>query len=261
MASNPLANLPLSQKEKDILFRGVDAFDPDTQRGFAFAMVVELKKLEAKELVAVNMEMHNPENSSEVAFRPTQKGIDESVKMGHVRSIENEANVASSETESEIPMSDTTTTAPVTETVASAPVAATPAPAKTPRAPRASVSEFEIETNVEFPGSARRSGLSESYPFSSLPNGGSFFVEQTADRPDVVKSMGSTVTSANRRYSKPVEGMTRTNRKGREVPVLSYERFFVVRPGTKTLPDGSTVKGARIFRKDDMAPSAEDQAD
>lgn len=258
MANNPLANLPLSQKEKDILFRGVDAFDPDTQRGFAFAMVVELKKLEAKELVAVNMEMHNPENSSEVAFRPTQKGIDESVKMGHVRSIENEANVASSETESEIPMSDTTIPASVTETVAPAPAKT---PAKTPRAPRASVSEFEIETNVEFPGSARRSGLSESYPFSSLPNGGSFFVEQTADRPDVVKSMGSTVTSANRRYSKPVEGMTRTNRKGREVPVLSYERFFVVRPGTKTLPDGSTVKGARIFRKDDMAPSAEDQAD
>lgn len=258
MANNPLANLPLSQKEKEILFRGVDAFDPDTQRGFAFAMVVELKKLEAKQLVAVNMDMHNPENSSEVAFRPTQKGIDEAEKMGHVRSIENEANVASSETESEIHMSDTTTPAPVTETVAPAPAKT---PAKTPRAPRASVSEFEIETNVEFPGSARRSGLSESYPFSSLPNGGSFFVEQTADRPDVVKSMGSTVTSANRRYSKPVEGMTRTNRKGREVPVLSYERFFVVRPGTKTQPDGSTVKGARIFRKDDMAPSAEDQAD
>ena len=258
MANNPLANLPLSQKEKEILFRGVDAFDPDTQRGFAFAMVVELKKLEAKEFVIVNPEMANPENSSEVAFRPTQKGIDESVKMGHVRSIENEANVASSETESEIHMSDTTTSAPVTETVAPAPAKT---PAKTPRAPRASVSEFEIETNVEFPGSARRSGLSESYPFSSLPNGGSFFVEQTADRPDVVKSMGSTVTSANRRYSKPVEGMTRTNRKGREVPVLSYERFFVVRPGTKTLPDGSTVKGARVFRKDDMAPSAEDQAD
>lgn len=258
MANNPLANLPLSQKEKEILFRGVDAFDPDTQRGFAFAMVVELKKLEAKEFVIVNPEMANPENSSEVAFRPTQKGIDESVKMGHVRSIENEANVASSETESEIHMSDTTTSAPVTETVAPAPAKT---PAKTPRAPRASVSEFEIETNVEFPGSARRSGLSESYPFSSLPNGGSFFVEQTADRPDVVKSMGSTVTSANRRYSKPVEGMTRTNRKGREVPVLSYERFFVVRPGTKTNADGTTVKGARVFRKDDMAPSAEDQAD
>lgn len=112
------------------------------------------------------------------------------------------------------------------------------------------VSEFLIE-DVALPA-AKRGGNGKvgntKYPFDALEVGQSFFIPATAERPNPVKALASTVTSANARYAVEVKDeagvvQTRTNRKGREVPVVEYQRLFGIRKDTK---DG--VEGARIGR-------------
>lgn len=83
---------------------------------------------------------------------------------------------------------------------------------------------YEIETGVKMEALTRNKG--SKYPFSKMFIGDSFFVESTEEKPRPWKSMGSTICWANRRFA----------------------RKFKIRKEERTLDDGSTVLGARIFR-------------
>ncbi|MBL1375594.1 DUF7303 family protein, partial [Acinetobacter baumannii] len=111
-------------------------------------------------------------------------------------------------------------------------------------------SKFVI-ANVAIPtpkrGGGRKAGT--QYPFDELEIGQSFFVPATEAKPEPVKSLASTVTSANERYSEEIPGQTRINKKGREVPAKRQLRQFVVR----SIEDGAPwnhpgVRGAAVFR-------------
>lgn len=108
----------------------------------------------------------------------------------------------------------------------------------------ASVSKFEIETGIEMPAKTTRSGAGRTsvYPFDDLEIGQSFFVPNEEGK-DAYKSMSSTVSSANARYTEEVPGETRTNRKGVTVPATRQLRQFTHARSTK---DG--VEGTRVFR-------------
>ncbi len=136
---------------------------------------------------------------------------------------------------------------------AAAPVAApAPAPATqtaTPAATPKAKMELKIVDDFELPA-ARRTGPTrgESYPFGQLGVGQAFFIPATAEKPNPERSYASTVTSAKSRYA-TVGTETRTNRKGRTVPVETLTRDFAIR----RLEDGAAfghpgVAGAVIKR-------------
>jgi len=109
---------------------------------------------------------------------------------------------------------------------------------------------YAIVSDVEMPKSTRGAGAGRqaSYPFDSMDKGQSFFVPATAAKPHPAKSLASTVTSANARYSEVIEG-TRKNRKGVEVPNTRQTREFAVR----AIEDGEKwgypgTKGAAVWR-------------
>lgn len=147
------------------------------------------------------------------------------------------------------------------------------APATNAAAPQADkASAFEIITNAGLPPSrrgGRRRGAPSKYPFDKLEIGRSFFVPKSADHPDPVKTLGSTVSSANLRYAKEtgetkeVERAVRDGRKAKLdangnkimekkiVPVYNYERQFSIRGVEKGKTYGSWVApddGALITR-------------
>lgn len=118
----------------------------------------------------------------------------------------------------------------------------------TPKA-AAEKQSFAIVADVSIPAAKRggRTGT-ESYPFAQLPLNGSFFVPKTDSRPEPVKSLASTVATANDRYSKET-GEVRVNRKGNEVPVKEAERRFEMRAMADGAPWGFPgVSGAGIWR-------------
>ena len=110
-------------------------------------------------------------------------------------------------------------------------------------------SKFVI-LNVLMPASKRKGGAGRpsKYPFESLEVGQMFFVPESADQPEPVKSLGSVVTSANRRYAEVLNGETKKNRKGEDVPKLSSTRRFVIRPFSVTDENGNIVHGAGVWR-------------
>ena len=72
-----------------------------------------------------------------------------------------------------------------------------------------------------------RTGRETIYPFDALNIGQSFFVANTPEHPDVAKSLASTVSSANQRFSVPAtDGSTRVNKKGETVPAMVKTRTF-----------------------------------
>lgn len=87
-----------------------------------------------------------------------------------------------------------------------------------------------------------RTGTSK-YPFAQLEIGQSFFVSATEENPTPEKSLASTITAQNLKYSEPVEGETRINRKGVEVPVRKQIRKFEMQKG-----ELHGVAGVRISR-------------
>lgn len=103
---------------------------------------------------------------------------------------------------------------------------------------------FVIET-APIPTIKRAGGAGRpsKYPFEQLEVGQMFFVPASEKQPDPAKSLGSVVTSANRRFATET-GEMKTNRKGESVPKLVYGRKFVVRPYTR---DG--VAGAGVWRE------------
>jgi hypothetical protein len=96
--------------------------------------------------------------------------------------------------------------------------------------------------DVPIPTTRRKGGAGRpsKYPFDGLEVGKSFFVPCSVDQPDPAKSLGSVVTSANRRYATETSE-TKTNRKGEQVPKLAYTRRFVVRPYTHEGVEGALV--------------------
>ena len=100
---------------------------------------------------------------------------------------------------------------------------------------------FVIEDGIPVPTEKpkRGGGTGNSiYPFDVLNVGQSFFVPDGEKK--ATKTMASTVTAANIRYSKEVvPAQTRVNRKGATVPVTYQEREFICRP---------VEGGARIWR-------------
>lgn len=107
---------------------------------------------------------------------------------------------------------------------------------------------FEIKS-APIPQTVRKSGAGrkQKYPFDALEVGQYFFVPATEKQPDPAKSLGSVVTSANKRYAEET-GDTKLNRKGEEVPKLAYTRKFIVRPFNEEV-DGEYVAGAGVWRE------------
>jgi hypothetical protein len=117
--------------------------------------------------------------------------------------------------------------------------------------PSVSTSKFSLEKGIGIPATKRGGMKGETYPFSQMEVGDSFFVPATEKRPDPAKALGSTLFSAALRFATKVVGQTRTNKKGREVPVYTFSRKFKVRPvaavaATDTTP--AQPAGARIWR-------------
>lgn len=111
-----------------------------------------------------------------------------------------------------------------------------------------------VISGIEMP-SVKRSGgggrrpQPEKYEFSKMEEGHSFFVADKEDGTPATKTLASTVSGANERYSEVVEGQTRLNRNKKEVPVRRSLRRFVVR----AVPDGAPwgfpgVSGAGVWR-------------
>lgn len=105
---------------------------------------------------------------------------------------------------------------------------------------------FEIESEVAIPTITGRGRTSQAnkYPFDALEVGQSFFVANSATMPDAAKSMNSTTSTANRRYSEVVEGEFTTNRKNESVPVRRQLRKFICRE----FKHETKGEGARIWR-------------
>lgn len=97
-------------------------------------------------------------------------------------------------------------------------------------APAATASAFAIITNAIPPESKRGNhfgrGASTKYPFADMPVGGSFFVPVSAELPDPLKTLGSTVSNANAKYAEKtgeVKQVVRTKRGEKNRAVLDAD--------------------------------------
>lgn len=112
-------------------------------------------------------------------------------------------------------------------------------------------SAFSIMKGVELPASRRgqglRGGRTNKYPFDQMEIGDSFFVPVSEDMPEPLKTLGSTVSSANMRYAEETgetKQVTRAKRgKDRkavfengqkvtetvEIPVYNFTRKYEIR--------------------------------
>lgn len=115
----------------------------------------------------------------------------------------------------------------------------------------AAVSPYAIITNAVLPPSKRGNkggGAPTQYPFDALEIGQTFFVPVSEKHPDPVKTLGSTVSSANMRYAEDTGEKREVNRAKRgegnkavkdaagnkvmekvTVPVYKYTRKFSIR--------------------------------
>jgi hypothetical protein len=123
-------------------------------------------------------------------------------------------------------------------------IAASAAAAATPAAPKAVAQEFALETGIPVPELQKRGGpRSDIYPFAKMEVGQSFLVKSTEAKPNPVKSLTSTVSSATKRFA--TKTGNKITRRGKEVDEYKNTRVFVVRPAVPTDP---TNKDARVFR-------------
>lgn len=105
---------------------------------------------------------------------------------------------------------------------------------------------YSIDDNVPLPEKERRTvQRNEQYPFSQLAVGQSFFVADSEVKSgNAAKSLASTVSTANQRYSVETGEMRPHKRNPeKQVPVRRQERKFEIRE-----MENNGVKGARIFR-------------
>ena len=147
---------------------------------------------------------------------------------------------------------------------------ATPGTVATGEAPKAS--PYAIISNAVLPPSKRGNkggGAPTQYPFADLEVGQSFFVPKSDKHPDPVKTLGSTVSSANMRYAVKTGETKEVSRAKRgegnkavlvdgnkvmekvQVPVYKFERKFSIRGVEKGKSYGEYVApadGALIAR-------------
>lgn len=174
------------------------------------------ESLAAAGLVELNPEAVNAEG--EVATRATDAGFEfiypaDGVHAASAIPSHETQKETPAMTENQAPAVDMTATPAVTPAAAAAPAAAPVAKAKP---------AFVIEDNVPMPESARRAGgRTEFYPFEALQVGQSFKIDGKA-----AKEMSSVIYGARARYSRVVEGQTRTMRTGKVVPVTEVVRDF-----------------------------------
>jgi len=179
---------------------------------------LHVSEKDAKGLVALGLVEQNPElldADGNIATRATPAGIEASG-----------ANQEQGELQVEEPAENPPETAPV---------AAQAMPTGKPA--------FDIESNIARPERKRSGNGRNLYPFDVLEVNQSFFIPPTEKHPEPWKSLQSTVSSASARYAVAVEGQTKLNRKGVEVPVMKHTRKFSIYEDVK---DG--VRGARVFR-------------
>lgn len=114
-------------------------------------------------------------------------------------------------------------------------------------------SKYVLEQGIPVPV-IKRGGLRPSeYPFETMPVGDSFFIAATEDNPNPAKSLGSTISSANKRYAtvfpatkgKNEDGTPKAHPKAGQTTGKDG-RKFTVRP--RTVADGEKANGARIWR-------------
>lgn len=207
----------LNKKQAALLARIVTATKGDEGFIFADPDSKEHKALMALGYIETNNSQHDA--GGNVATRATSVGVEA-----------NDANDAP-QTEAQPQGNQVMTQA---ATAAAAPAART---------------KFTI-ASVALPAAKRGGGRTGStYPFAELEIGQSFFVPATEAKPDPAKSLASTVTSANERYSEVIPGEFRQNRKGNTVPKTKQLRLFAIR----AVEDGAAwgfagVKGAAVGR-------------
>lgn len=111
----------------------------------------------------------------------------------------------------------------------------------------APASSFAILKNVTLPGVIRgRSVGAAKYPFETLEVGDAFFVAATAERPDPADGLGSTVSSATRRYAVPGTPPTKEVTRVKRGP----DRKAVIGPNGEKVKETVTVENlipTRVF--------------
>lgn len=113
-------------------------------------------------------------------------------------------------------------------------------PAKSEKETKMTEIQIETATIPEVKRARGRKPGQCKYPFDALEveTNNSFFIADQEGKP-AIKTVSPSVAEANRRYSEPVEGETRVNRKGNVVPATRQLRKFIVR---------KVEGGARVFR-------------
>lgn len=148
--------------------------------------------------------------NGEIATRATQQGIDSLTAGQHI----------DPQTPKETPVSEVQT------------------------APVAAKAGFAIATVAMPSAGVGRGNRGTKYPFDALELNQSFFCPGVES-----KTIASTVSSANDRFSEVIEGQTRVNRKGKTVAETKPVRSFVVRSVADGAPWGHPgVKGSAVFR-------------
>jgi hypothetical protein len=113
-----------------------------------------------------------------------------------------------------------------------------------------SSSKFVLEDGFEPPPPSKRGGIKgEIYPFAKMAVGQSFFLEATTEHPTPAKAMGSTVSSANKRFAATFPLTTGKDKKPHAQagqPTGKDGRKFTVRE--RTVADGEKKNGARVYR-------------
>lgn len=124
-----------------------------------------------------------------------------------------------------------------------------------PAAPPAAKTTFQLQDGISVPASKRGGGLKgETYPFAQMAVGQSFFVPATEAKPNPAKSLNSTVSSANKRFTSVYPatlGKNKTPNPKAGQSTGMEDRKFVVRARTAADETGqglSGVAGARIWR-------------
>lgn len=128
----------------------------------------------------------------------------------------------------------------------------------TATAPAASASEEFAIFSVPLPEKKRAAvgGRSSSYPFDKLEVGQSFFVANTAERPNAKKSLASTVSSATRRFAEQAKNEDGTPKMRemtvagvkKSVPVYIENRKFELYAGKGDAYGKPGVEGAIVAR-------------
>ncbi len=94
-----------------------------------------------------------------------------------------------------------------------------------------SEAKFEIFDTMPPPPVTKRGfpKKEDKFPWDDLKVGGGFYIAATAEKPEPWKSMASTVSAAQRRYSEVVG--TKTSKKtGKVMDVRKYSRKFKIYP-------------------------------